>query len=397
MALRWAAAEPGLIQYPVLDIDRAQNWQQFTAALARFPGPGSNFVYADVDGNIGYHAAGKLPIRHGYAGDVPVDGSSGNFEWAGFIPFDQLPSAFNPPCGMIATANQNPFPPDYPYPVNGNFAAPYRARQIRDLISARKGWRAGDLLARAERYLLGFRAFLARQLVAAYEKRHAHNPALDPAVALLKQWNGQMDQDLAAPFLVSLAYQHLRNSIAESAAPGKGPLYSNQLATTVVERLLRERPAGWFDDYDQLLLRTLADAVEEGKRMQGHDIRRWKYGQWLQVRHEPPGDPPGAGDRAVFRHRTGALSGSSTTVKQTTRTLAPSMRMNADAGRLETAPCSTSRPGNPARCSPATTWTSGSRGTTPPASPCSSNRSRPWALSSSARRWAAGPRGTIRS
>ncbi len=332
MALRWVVAETGLIQYPVLDIDRAQNWQQFTAALARFPGPGSNFVYADVDGNIGYHAAGKLPIRHGYAGDVPVDGSSGNFEWAGFIPFDQLPSAFNPPSGLIATANQNPFPPDYPYPVNGSFAAPYRARQIRDRISARKGWRTGDLLAVQKDIYDGFRAFLARQLVAAYEKRHAHNPALDPAVALLKQWNGQMDQDLAAPFLVSLAYQHLLNSIAESAAPGKGPLYSNQLATTVVERLLRERPAGWFDDYDQLLLRTLADAVEEGKRLQGNDIRRWKYGQWLQVRlnhpviHQVPVIGP------YFDIGPVALSGSSTTVKQTTRTLAPSMRMNADAG-----------------------------------------------------------------
>ncbi len=110
MALRWVVAEPGMIQYPVLDIDRAQNWQEFTAALARFPGPGSNFVYADVDGNIGYHAAGKLPIRHGYLGDVPVDGASGDYEWDGYIPFDQLPSAFNPPSGIIATANQNPFP-----------------------------------------------------------------------------------------------------------------------------------------------------------------------------------------------------------------------------------------------------------------------------------------------
>ncbi len=332
MALRWMVAEPGMIQYPVLDIDRAQNWQQFTAALERFPGPGSNFVYADVDGNIGYHAAGKLPIRHGYAGDVPVDGSSGDFEWDGVIPFDQLPSAFNPPSGLIATANQNPFPADYPYPVNGNFAAPYRVRQIRNRISARKGWHAQDLLAVQKDVYDGFREFLARQLVAAYEKRHAHNPGLDPAVAMLKQWNGQMDQDLAAPFLVSLAYQHILISIAENAAPGKGPLYANQMATTVVEKLLRERPPGWFDDYNELLLRTLADAVDEGKRMQGSDLRKWKYGQWLQVRlnhpviHQVPVIGP------YFDIGPVPLSGSSTTVKQTTRTLAPSMRMNADPG-----------------------------------------------------------------
>src|SRR5262249_6954434 len=70
LALRWSAADPGVLQFPFLDIDRAENWRQFTTALARFPGPGSNFVYADVDGNIGYHAAGMLPIRHGYRGDL---------------------------------------------------------------------------------------------------------------------------------------------------------------------------------------------------------------------------------------------------------------------------------------------------------------------------------------
>ncbi len=110
LSLRWSAAEPGIFQFPFLDIDRARNWQEFTAALARFPGPGSNFVYADLDGNIGYHAAGKLPIRKGWLGDLPVDGSSGDFEWQGFIPFEQLPAAFNPPAGLIVTANQNPFP-----------------------------------------------------------------------------------------------------------------------------------------------------------------------------------------------------------------------------------------------------------------------------------------------
>ena len=76
MALRWTAAETGF-QFPFLDIDKARGWQEFIAAVSRFGGPGQNFVYADVDGNIGYHASGKLPIRKGFTGDVPVDGSSG--------------------------------------------------------------------------------------------------------------------------------------------------------------------------------------------------------------------------------------------------------------------------------------------------------------------------------
>ena len=83
-----------------------------------------------MDGNIGYHAAGKLPIRRNYYGDIPVSGATGDNEWDGTIPFDDLPQAYNPPSGFAVTANQNPFPVDYPYHVSGAFAPAYRSRQI---------------------------------------------------------------------------------------------------------------------------------------------------------------------------------------------------------------------------------------------------------------------------
>ena len=170
LALRWAAAEPGSFQFPFPQLNKAGNWQEFTSALARFPGPAQNFVYADVDGNIGYHATGRLPIRKGYTGDVPVDGSSGENEWQGFIPFDQLPAFYNPPAGVIVTANQNPFPPDYAYAVSGNFASHYRSRQIRDLLTARNGWRAADMLTVQKDVYSGFFQYLAQALVEASDR-----------------------------------------------------------------------------------------------------------------------------------------------------------------------------------------------------------------------------------
>ncbi len=335
MTLRWTAAEPGLFQFPMLDVDRAENWPQFQAALARFPGPGSNFVYADVDGNIGYHAAGKLPKRNGYLGDVPVDGSSGAFEWDGYIPFEELPSSFNPPSGMIVTANQNPFPPAYPYTINGNFASEQRLLQIRNLLAARQGWKAEDLLAVQKDVYSSFDRFLAGELVAAYERRGAHSPGLDPLIALLKGWNGQMDKDLVAPFVTTLAYQHLRTAIVEHAAPGKGLVYEFQMARAVVERLLRERPSGWFHDYDEALLSALVDAVEEGKRMQGHDVQRWQYGRFLRVRIDHPVTHQVPMIGHYFDIGPIPMSGSSSSPKQTTTRLAPSMRMNADLGDWE--------------------------------------------------------------
>lgn len=335
LTLRWTAAEPGLLQFPFLDIDRAQNWDEFNKALARFPGPGSNLVYADVDGNIGYHAAGMLPIRRGYRGDVPVDGASGNFEWQGFIPYNELPAIYNPPSGMIVTANQDPFPMNFPYPVNGNFGPPYRYQQIKALLGAHDGWHAADMLKVQTDIYSPFLHFVARQVVAAYDKRGAHNPDLDPAVAQLRSWNGQARKDLGAPFLATLLYQQVRRTIAEKASSAQGVEYTFNLAPAVVERMLRERPAGWFDDYDAMLLRTLADSVELGSKQQGHDVSRWAYGAFLRISINKPviHQIPVVGK--YFDIGPIAMSGATTTVKQTSMTLMPSMRFNADLADWE--------------------------------------------------------------
>ncbi len=335
MLLRWVVYDTGLIRYPVLDVDRAQNWEQFTSALSRFPGPGANFVYADVDGNIGYHAAGKLPKRRGYTGSVPADVSTADLDWDGYIPFDQLPSVFNPPGGIIASANQNPFPADSAFPVTGRYAPPYRALQIRDLLSARKGWQARDLLTVQKDVYSAFHHFLAAQIVSAYQKRGAHSPNLDVAVALLRGWNGQMEINLAAPFLITLCYQHVRSAVAEVAAPGKGSAYDFPMGAPAIETLLRERPAGWFPDYDAMLLAAFADAVEEGRRIQGRDIRRWNYGEFMRVgvNHLVIHQVPFVGH--YFDLAPLPMPGGTTTVRQSTRTVSPSMRMNADLGEWD--------------------------------------------------------------
>ncbi|RPI18144.1 MAG: penicillin acylase family protein [Acidobacteriales bacterium] len=337
LSLRWSAFESPDFQFPILDLNRARNWQEFRTALARFPGPGSNFVYADADGNIGYQAAGRLPVRKNFDGGMPLDGSTGEFEWEGIIPFEKLPSVYNPPSGMIVSANQNPFPRDYPYRAGGDFAAPYRFEQIQARLKAQRGWRPGQMLSIQTDLYSTFDQFLAREMVAAYDRRGKGNPALSDAIGLLRTWNGQMTTGSPVPLITNLSYQHLRRAIAERASRGKGLAYRSMMAPVVIEKLLRDRPKEWFDNYDQLLLENLAEALEEGRRMQGQNVVKWDYGRTNRIvlNNLVLGGLPVIGK--YFNIGIVPLGGSPGTVQQFSmeRGVGPSMRMVVDFSDLD--------------------------------------------------------------
>ena len=330
-ALRWAAAEPGGFGFPFLDVNRAANWKEFTAALARFPGPGQNFVYADVDGNIGYQATGMLPIRRNFEGDVPVDGSSGDFEWDGFIPFDRLPAFYNPARGWIVTANQNPFPENYPYRVSGEFGTPYRSRQIRDRLTARAGWKPQEILSVEKDVYSAFSIFLARRIVAAYDRKKPAKAEMNDAVALLRSWNGQMEKQTAAPLIITLAYDQLRKAAVHAAWPGAADteMYRPYMAPAAIQRIL-ESGGGFFRDEDDALLAALAGAIAEGRRLQGGNLSKWDYGRYnlLTIKHPVGSQLPLVG--SYFNIGPVEMSGSATTIKQTSPVLGPSMRFIAD-------------------------------------------------------------------
>ncbi len=335
-SMRWMAAEQSPFDFPFLDLDRAGNWDEFNAALARFAGPAQNFVYADVDQNIGYHATGRLPVRKNCVGDIPSDGASGQCEWDGFIPYDQLPQIFNPASGIIVTANQNPFPADYPWPVNGRFSSRYRAQEIRALLESRGQWTPTDMLTIQKDVYSAFSDFLARQVVAAWDKHPGSNAQAGDAVAVLRNWNGQMEKKTAAPLVETLTYNELRKAVAERASPHYDGGYDTAyLAPEVIERLLRERPPDWFPDFDALLVKCLTTAVAAGEKTQGSKVSRWDYGQYIQLTVENPvlGHLPLIGK--YFNIGPVPMSGAATSIKQTSRVLGPSLRMIVDFSDFE--------------------------------------------------------------
>jgi penicillin amidase len=135
--------------------------------------------------------------------------------------------------------------------------------------------------------------------------------------------------------LVALVFQEVRKTVAERASPGAGQLYEFPMGTTAVHRLLRDRPAGWFPDYDAMLMKCFSDAVSAGAKLDGSKVARWDYGKYNELRivHPVGNSLPLLG--SYFNIGPVPMSGSSTTVKQTTRRMGPSMRMIVDLGDFE--------------------------------------------------------------
>lgn len=334
-SLRWSAMAAEDAAFPIVELNQAGNWGEFRQALKRLPGPNINVIYADTAGNIGWQVAGRLPRRQGFLGDVPLDGASGTREWDGMIPFEDLPSYYNPPGGMVVSANQNPFPAGYAGTVSGYFASTHRARGITAFLNRKPKWKADDMLMVQRDVYSGFLSLVAREAVLAVERRKDANPAAAEGVRILKSWDGQTQAGQAAPFVATLLYQHVRRAMVDKAAPKLVDEYKPFIAPAAVERLLRQRPAGWFADYDLMLANELADAVEEARRIQGRNSEKWQYGRMNEVKLDHPVMSliPWAGQ--FFDIGTIAMSGTGTSIKATTPRLGPSMRFVADLSRWD--------------------------------------------------------------
>lgn len=329
--MRWTAADG--FGFPFFDINRAANFQQFRTATSTFWGPTQNFVYADRAGNIAYQAAGRVPIRRNFDGDFPLDGSSGNFEWDGYIPFGQMPNTYNPPSGIIATANQKSFPDDYPFHITGNFADKYRVAQIRALLTAKPKLNVEDMLAIQKDVYSAYDHFLAKQIVAANEKIGCKNQLACDAIDILGKWNGQMEKDAAAPVVTEFT----SNLMGAKLTAAVSSTYPSKPRPQVIEKMLRTRPAGWIpqDNWDKWISDCFEKALETARGRLGSPVSKWRWGQVLTWKFGHPIGKELPLVDSLFDIGPVEMSGSGTTIKQTTSTLGPSERLVVDFGNLD--------------------------------------------------------------
>src|SRR5579872_4500545 len=144
LALRWTLYDG--LHIPFFDVNMAQNWGEFHKAFSQLDAPGQNVVYADVDGNIGYQTTGKVPIRAAGDGSLPASGADNAHEWVSYIPFEKLPSIYNPPSGIIATANGRITPDGYPNSISMEWEAPWRTERIYHVLESGRQFSPADML-----------------------------------------------------------------------------------------------------------------------------------------------------------------------------------------------------------------------------------------------------------
>jgi penicillin amidase len=188
-----------------LGIARAQNWEQFKAALALYNAPSQNFVYADVEGNIGYMAPARFPIRRpDHSGLMPVPGD-GNWDWQGYLPQDQWPQVYNPQEGFIVTANNKVTSPNYPHTISLEWEEPYRAQRIRELILAKEKLSLEDMVAMQQ----DITSLLFREFKPVLEVLNPLSENARQWKARLLAWDGVMRTEQLEPTVFQAWYSEL--------------------------------------------------------------------------------------------------------------------------------------------------------------------------------------------
>ncbi|MGA9533997.1 MAG: penicillin acylase family protein [Anaerolineales bacterium] len=350
IALRWTALEPSSLIHSVIRLNLAGDWDSFRAALRYWDVPAQNFVYADIEGNIGYQMPGKIPTRAGGDGWLPVPGWSGEYDWTGMIPFEELPSVFNPASGYIVTANNAVVDDSFPLFLGRDWDRGYRAARISEMIENSPSIDP-DTVASIQG---DNHNPMADVLVPLLTQLSFDDPALEQAVTSLSAWDRQDHMGSAEAALFNVFWGRLLNRTFFEDL-GEGPLPSSSRAFQVVAALVDQPDSLWWDvpDTDQIetrddLLRwSFETAYDELVQTLGNDPAGWHWGdlhtatfrnQSLGKSGVPPID-------ALFNRGPFAVSGGTSIVNATAWdptegyqvTSLPSERLILDLSSLDTA------------------------------------------------------------
>lgn len=280
-AVRAAWLEPGGAPYLAsLRMDQAKTWAEFVEACSYSNIPGENMVWADRDGNIGWQAVGIAPVRRNWSGLVPVPGD-GRYEWDGYLPIPAKPSVVNPSEGFFVTANNHLTPPDYPHrdAIGWEWSDPYRWVRASEVLGSGRRHSMSDMAALQTDYL----SVPARTLVPLLRHVSSDAPVVEEARRRLLAWNHVLAPESPAAGIYAAFEARLRRNVHALVVPRAAQGFVRSLSMSKVVRHV-QAPGGEFGadpvaGRDQLLVRSLEEAVRELEAKLGGDVDGWRYGQ----------------------------------------------------------------------------------------------------------------------
>lgn len=322
VAMSWTAlnaAEQTL--KAALHIDQAQNWDEFRAALSMWDTPSQNFVYADVDGNIGYQMPGRIPIRAKGDGQLPVPGWTGEYEWTNYIPYDELPRSFNPPQGYIATANNAVVGPDYKYFISMDWDRGWRARRIVDLIEAKDKLSPDDLAA-----IQGDNLNLSAQAIVPYLDGISVVGDAQKVLDAIKGWDFVEQRDSVGAAAYQVFWLNLLRNTVDDELGELALDYVNggDYNRVAMINLLAQPESKWWDNVttpavetrDDILKQSIETAAAQLAAELGNDAANWKWGKLhtATFKSQALGDAPVA---LIFNRGPVEVDGGTATVNNT--------------------------------------------------------------------------------
>jgi penicillin amidase len=287
VALRWISHDDDERTLSAfLRIGRAKDWDEFREALTDFGAPAHNFVFADQEGHIGWKVAGKVPIRSGRDGQTPARGWALEDDWQGYVPHGELPEAFDPAQGYIATANNMPVPDDWPRDLGYYSDSPYRARRILELLDKRSDWDVQSVSAMQ----MDVHSEQAEELLPFLRALSSDEPDLHEALALLAGWDGSLDADSSAAAIYEvwvfevtevIARHHLGDPLFARWRGARGSFLRGVFAEGGAAALCTQ-PG--ISSCEEAALLALKRALSRLRDELGAEVEQWTWGELHALR-----------------------------------------------------------------------------------------------------------------
>jgi penicillin amidase len=295
LSMRWTGYDTSDEIRSVCLLNRAAGWDDFRSAINTFRSVSQNIVYADIEGNIGLNTGGGIPIRKGNGAFIR-NGETDEFDWKGFVPFEQLPYSYNPEIGYVTSANNKTVGDNYPYYISSDFILPYRINRIRQMLDAKQIFGIDDFKRMILDQHSNYAELLTPFILRLNERKNGLSANELTALASLTVWDYDMNASLVAPSV----FEYFRISFAENLlADELGDLYGQLFGTVrdyYIYRILNTGPDAWVDNIntpqketlDDIILKSFKDCIAALSNDRGNDQTMWEWGSIHKVVLEHP-------------------------------------------------------------------------------------------------------------